>query len=157
MRRFWIELGAQVAGLLVVGLTIGVTALIFGGAVGGTAVGVAPEYHVRLLGGLGLLCEKGETVTFHEGGETTVTDSNGFPSTGHVINVSCDSPDGTSRTLTSEEGVIGFLGVIGLALAGYFLICFVPLFVPLEIAAIVLIHKVVGSSVRPKSPGLMTY
>lgn len=157
MRRFWIELGAQVAGLVVIGFTIGVTALIFGAAVGGSAVGVAPEYHVRLLGGLGLVCEKGETVTFHEGGETTVTDSNGFSSTGRVINVSCDSPDGTSRTLSSEEGVLGVLGVIGLVLAGYFLICFVPLFVPLEIVAIILIHKVVGSMMKPKMPGVIAY
>jgi hypothetical protein len=142
---------------VVIAFTIGVTALIFGGAVGGTAIGVAPEYHVRLLSGLGLLCEKGETVTFHEGGPTTVTDSNGFPSIGRVIIISCDSPDGTSRTLTSEEGVLGFLGVIGLAIAGYFLICFVPLFVPLEIVALILIHKVVGSAMKPKMPGVIAY
>ena len=157
MRRFWIELGAQVAGLVVIGFTIGVMALIFGAAVGGTAVGVAPEYHARLLGGLGLLCNKVETVTFHEGGPTTVTDSNGFSSTGRIIEISCDSPDGTSRMLSSDEGVLGLFGIIGLALAGYFLICFVPLFVPLEIVAIILIHKVVGSMMKPKMPGVIAY
>src|SRR6188768_1895066 len=114
MRRFWIELGAQLAGLVVIAFTIGVTALIFGGGVGGTAIGVAPEYHFRLLGGLGLLCEKGETVTFHEGGDVTTTDSDGNTSTGTAIQVSCDSPDGTSRMLTPEEGIGGFLGIVGL-------------------------------------------
>ncbi len=157
MKLFWIELGAQVAGLVVIGFAVGVTALTFGGAVGGTAVGVAPEYHARLLGQLGLLCNQGETVTFHEGGQTTVTDSNGFSSTGRAVEISCDSPDGASRVLTSEEGVAGMLGIIGLALAGYFLICFVPLFVPLEIVAIILIHKVVGSMLKPKIPGALAY
>ena len=157
MKRFWIELGAQAAALIVVSFAVGVTALTFGGAVGGTAVGVAPEYHARLLGQLGLLCNKGETVTFHEGGQTTVTDSNGFSSTGRAVQISCDSPDGTSRILSSEEGVVGLLGVIGLALAGYFLICFVPLFVPLEIVAIILVHTVVGSMMKPKIPGALAY
>ncbi len=157
MRRFWIELGAQVAGLIIIGVSVGVAALIFGGSVGGTAIGVAPEYHVRLLGGLGLLCEKGETVTFHEGGEVTTTDSDGFPSTGTAIQISCDSPDGTSRMLSPEEGIGGFLGIIGLVLAGYFLICFVPLFVPLEIIAIILIHRIVGSMTKPKIPGALAY
>jgi hypothetical protein len=157
MKRFWIELGAQLAGLIIIGLSVGVAALIFGASVGGTAIGLAPEYHVRLLGGLGLVCEKGETVTFHEGGRTTTTDSNGVPSTGTTIEISCDSPDGTSRVLSSEEGVLGFLSVIGVVLAGYFLICFVPLFVPLELVAIILIHKIVGSRMKPKIPGALAY
>ncbi|MEP7357759.1 MAG: hypothetical protein ABI847_11000 [Anaerolineales bacterium] len=157
MRRFWIELAAQLAGLVIIGFTIGVTALIFGGAVGGTAVGVAPEYHVRLLGGLGLLCQKGETVTFHDGGQVTTTDSDGFPSTGTAIDISCDSPDGSSRMLSTDESIGGFLGIIGLVLAGYFLVCFVPLFVPLEIVAIILIHRVVGSMTKPKMPGALAY
>ena len=155
MRRFWIELGAQLAGLVVIGFTLGVTALTFGGAIGGTAVGLAPEYHARLLGQLGLLCHPGEIATFHEGGQTTTTDSNGFSTTGRIIEISCASPDGTSRMLSSDEGIAGLLGVIGLALAGYFLICFVPLFVPLEIGAIILIHKVVGSAMKPRIPGVI--
>ena len=157
MRRFWIELGAQVAGLVVIGFTIGIMALIFGGGVGGMAIGVAPEYHFKLLGGLGLLCSKGETVTFHEGGQVTTTDSDGNTSTGTAIQISCDSPDGTSRLLSPDESIGGFLSVIGLVLAGYFLLCFVPLFVPLEIVAIILIHRVVGSAMKPKTPGLITY
>ena len=157
MRRFWIELGAQIAGLVVIAFTIGVMALIFGGAVGGTAIGVAPEYHFKLLGGLGLLCDKGETVNFHEGGQVTTTDSDGNTTTGTAIEISCDSPDGTSRFLTPDQSIGGFLGVAGLVLAGYFLICFVPLFVPLEIVAIILIHKVVASMMKPKMPGVIAY
>jgi hypothetical protein len=155
MRRFWIELAAQLAGLVIIGFTIGVTALIFAGGVGGTAVGVAPEYHFKLLGGLGLLCNKDETVTFHEGGQVTTTDSDGNTSSGTAIQVSCDSPDGTSRMLSPDESIGGFLGVIGLVLAGYFLVCFVPLFVPLEIVAIILIHRVVASAMKPKTPGVI--
>ena len=155
MKRFWVELAAQAAGLVIIGFTIGVTALTFGGAVGGTAIGVAPEYHFRLLGGLGLLCPKGDTVTFHEGGQVTTTDADGNTTTGTAIEVSCDSPDGTSRMLSPDESIGGFLSIVGLVLAGYFLVCFVPLFLPLEIIAIILIHRVVGSAMKPKIPGAL--
>jgi hypothetical protein len=153
MKRFLIELGAQLAGLIVIGLTVGVAALIFGASVGGTAIGVAPEYHFRMLGGLGLLCNPGETVTFHEGGQVTTSDGE----SGTAIQVSCDSPNGESRMLSPEEGIGGFLGIVGLVLAGYFLICFVPLFIPLEIIAIIFIHRIVGSMTKPKIQGAIPY
>src|SRR4051812_17765198 len=77
MKRFLVELGAHLAALVILLVTIGTTALIFGGAVGGTAIGVAPEYHFKLLADLGLICPKGDTVTFHDGGQITTTDSSG--------------------------------------------------------------------------------
>ena len=68
MKRFLVELGAQLAGLVIIGFSVGITALIFGASVGGSAIGVAPEWHVRLLGGFGWFAQKATRSRFMKAG-----------------------------------------------------------------------------------------
>jgi hypothetical protein len=121
MKRWLVELAAQLLAIVALVVAVGMMALIFGGGVGGAAIGIAPELHFRLVGDLGLLCQSGETVTVVEGGEVTTTDSDGNTSTVQAIDIRCDSPNGESRMLTTEQSITGILASVRLALAGYFL------------------------------------
>ena len=58
--------------------------------------------------------------------------------------------EGTSRQLTTAEYLNAKLAAIGVAMAGYSLLCFVPLFLPLEIAALIVIHKVTSAVTQPR-------
>jgi hypothetical protein len=62
VKQWWIELAAQLLAIVALVVAVGTMALVFGGGLGGAAIGIAPELHFRLVGGLGLVCQPGETV-----------------------------------------------------------------------------------------------
>ena len=81
----------------------------------------------------------------------TGVDSNGHPYAGQSNDIYCNSTaEGTSRKLTNEEYLNVTLATLGAATAGYTLLCFVPLFLPLAIVALIGIHKIVGALMKPR-------
>jgi hypothetical protein len=150
MKRILIELGAHLGVLLALVLVIGVGALFFGATTGAMAAAIAPDFHIQVAVALGLVCPKGDTVNFRHDRVTTTTDSFGHSIAGTANDVTCVSPvEGTSHLLTPVEYLNAKLQAIGVAMAGYSLLCFVPLFLPLEIVALILVHKVVGGMMKP--------
>ena len=45
------------------------------------------------------------------------------------------------------------LATLGAASTAYTLLCFVPLFLPLAIVAVIVIHKIVGALTKPRPAG----
>ena len=155
MKRWGIELLAQIVMVVLVGTVAGFTALITAVPMGGAFFGMAPEWHLNLVGGL--MCPAGSQVVFEEGGDV-VTYSGGSPSYGTAISVECEDANGVRTVVSPEEGVGAFLGGIGLVMGGYFLACFAPLFLLGIVIGGILTHKLVGSLVnrRPAQPAVRT-
>jgi hypothetical protein len=149
------ELIAQLVMAVLVATVAGFTALITALPLGGAAFGMAPEWHLNLVGGL--LCPAGSKVIFEEGGDV-VTYSGGTPSYGTAITVVCEDSSGVRTVVSPEEGIGGMLGGIGLVLGGYFMACFGPVFLIGLIVGAFITHKLVGSlsSRRPSQPAVTT-
>ena len=155
MKRWGTELLAQLLMVVIVGVVAGGTALITAVPMGGAFFGMAPEWHLNLVGGL--MCPAGSEVVFEEGGDV-VTNSGGSPSYGTAISVVCEDANGVRTVVSPEEGIGAFLGGIGLVMGGYFLACFAPLFLLGIIIGGLLTHKIVGGLAqrRPTEPAVRT-
>jgi hypothetical protein len=150
MKRILIELVAGLIVLAVLFLVVSVGAVFFGGAVGATASAVAPDFHLIMADRLGLVCPKGQTVSIDHSQVVSGVDSNGRPYAGQSNDIYCNSAaEGTSHKLTSKEYLNAKLATLGAATTGYTLLCFVPLFVPLAIIALIVIHKILGAIMQP--------
>jgi hypothetical protein len=151
MKRILIEVVASLIVLAVLFLVIFVGAAFFGGTVGASATAVAPDFHLILADHLGLVCPKGQTVSIDHSQVVTGVDAYGHPYAGQSNDIYCTSTaEGTRHELTSEEYVNAKLATLGVATTGYTLLCFLPLFLPLAIIALIVIHKIVGALMKPK-------
>lgn len=149
MKRIFIELAAQLAVLVVLVLVIATGAIFFGVTTGAMASAIAPDFHLEMADRVGLVCHKGETISIRHQ-PISGFDSFGRPTTGMGTEIYCVSTaEGTSRQLSDQEFVNAKLAAIGVAMAGYSVACFVPLFVPLEIVALIVIHKVASAMAKP--------
>jgi hypothetical protein len=155
MKRLGTELLAQLIMLILVATGAAFVALVVALPIGGMMFGVAPEPHINLVAGL--VCPPGTKVVLEEGGDV-VTYSGDGPSYGTAISVQCEDAQGNRTIVTPEEGAGGFLGGIGLVLAGYFLACFVPLLVLGSLIGAFITHKLVAgmASRQPARPAVTT-
>jgi hypothetical protein len=150
MKRILVELLAQLVVLVVLFLVIAVGALFFGGTVGAAANAMAPDFHLQMADRLGLVCPKGQTVSIDHSLVVSGVDSHGRPYAGQSNDIYCTSAaEGTTHQLTAEEYLNAKLAALGAAVGGYTLLCFVPLFLPLEVLALIVIHKAVGGIMKP--------
>ena len=150
MKRITIEAVASLIVLAVLFFVISLGAVFFGGTTAATADAVAPDFHLILADHLGLVCPKGQTVSIDHSHTRTGVDAYGHPYAGQSNDIYCNSTaEGTSHELTAEEYVNARLATLGAATTGYTLLCFVPLFVPLAIIALIVIHKIVGAIMKP--------
>jgi hypothetical protein len=133
IKRISIHLLVQLGVLLFVGTIAGFTALILFGAIGGVAMGVAPESTFGLVAEV--VCPEGTSLkyfdikrSYHEPGESEP-------------HVECVGENGVSEDALLEA----ILVVLGLTFAGLFLVVFMPLFIPLAIIGLVLTRKAMSS------------
>jgi hypothetical protein len=151
MKRFLIELVAGLVVLAVLFLVIFVGAGFFGSTMGATMTAVAPDFHLQMADRLGLVCHAGETVSIDHSQVVTGVDSRGHAYAGQSNDIYCISTaEKTSRKLTNEEYLNVRLATLGAAVTGYTLLCFVPLFLPLAIVALFVIHKIAGALLKPR-------
>ena len=151
MKRLLIELAADLVLLGVIFVVIFVGAGFFGGTAGASLTAIAPDVHLKLADRLGLVCHPGETVSIDHSQVRTGVDSNGHPYAGQSNDIYCNSTaEGTSRKLTSEEYLNARLATLAAATTGYTLLCFLPLFLPLALVAVIGIHKIVGALMKPR-------
>jgi len=150
MKRVAIEAVASLVVLAILFFVISIGAVFFGGTVGASATATAPDFHIILADRLGLVCPKGQTVSIDHSQVRTGVDSNGHPYAGQSNDIYCTSTaEGMRHELTSEEYVNARLATLGAATAGYTLLCFVPLFLPLAIIALIVVHKIAGALIKP--------
>jgi hypothetical protein len=135
MKRLLIESVAQIIIWGVIACVVGFTALIFAAAVGMTATSVSPDYNFGLVERY--VCPEGGKLVYENGGASTWTDENGTHS-GTTMLASCVAADG-SKTEGMEFQAI--FAVIGL----YFVICFVPLFLPGILISWIVVHMIIGA------------
>ena len=151
MKRVLIELVAGIVVLAVVFVGIFWGAGFFGATTGATMTAVAPDFHLKLADRLGLVCQAGETVSIDHSQVRTGVDANGHAYAGRSNDIYCNSAaEGTSRKLTDQEYLNVRLASLGAATTGYTLLCFVPLFLPLAVVALIAIHKIVGALTKPR-------
>ena len=136
MKRLLIQLPIQLVVIVVAGFILGVAALIFAGTTLGVTAGTAPAASFRLVGPI--VCGKGSDLEYSEGGETSYLGDDGQYHSGTSFSVSCVAADGT-RSEGKELAAIGAL--FGL----YFLVCFVPLFLPAALILWILVHVIYGA------------
>ncbi len=149
MKRLLIELVVHLVVLVVLVLVIAAGAIFFGVTIGATASAIAPDFHLELADRAGLICHPGETISIRHRPISGI-DSRGRPYAGLTNEIYCVSTrEGTSRQLTTEEYLNAKLASIGAAMAAYSLVCFVPLFLPLEVAALIVAHKAVRALTKP--------
>lgn len=128
VKRLSIHLLVQLALVLVIGGMAGFCALIAMGGIGGTAMGVAPQFAFGLVAPV--VCPEGtldvyaEQKSYHQPGESEP-------------HVECVRTDGSRKDV-----LIPAIGaVLGLTLGIAFLVFFVPVFVPLAVLAWILTRK----------------
>ena len=130
VKRLSIHLVVQIGVLVVIGAMAGFCALISMGGIGGTAMGVAPEFSFGLVEAI--VCPEGtldvysEQQSYHRPGESEP-------------HVECVSADG------SREDVLipAILAVLGSTFAIAFVVFFVPVFLPLAVLAWILTRKTI--------------
>jgi hypothetical protein len=150
MKRVLTELVVQLLVLVVLFVVIAIFAVFFGVTTGATANALAPDFHIQMADRLGLVCPKGQTVSIRHNRVVTGVDAQGRPYAGQSNDIYCTSTaEGTTRLLTDQEFVNAKLATLGAAMGGYSLLCFVPFFLPLEILALIVIHKAVGGIMKP--------
>ena len=131
----------QLVVIVIAGFAIGVTALIFSGTIMGVSAGVAPEASFRLVGSV--VCPPGTEIEYAEGGESSYLGDDGLRHSGTSFSLSCVGADGTR----SEDKTLAAIGALfGL----YFLICFVPLFLPVAVILFILVNAIYSSVVKQR-------
>jgi hypothetical protein len=133
IKRISIHLLVQLGVLLFVGIIAGFTALISFGAIGGVAMGVAPESTFGLVAGV--VCPEGTSLKYFDVKRSYHRPGESEP------HVECVGENGGIEDALLEA----ILVVLGLTFAGVFLVVFVPLFIPLGITGLVLTRKAMRS------------
>lgn len=120
----------QLALVAVVAAAAALMALILAGALGGVAIGVAPQATFGLV--KGVLCLPGTELryssvqrSYHQPGESEPQ-------------LECVWPDGRSQDVLLR----GIVAVLGLAFLSSFAAVFVPVFVPLSLLGFIVTHKI---------------
>jgi len=131
IKRFSIHFIVQLGVLIAVGAMAGFTAIIIMGGIGGTAIGVAPEFTFGTVGDI--VCPEGtleyysKQRSYHEPGESEP-------------HVECVSVTGVHKDILLPA-IFGVLGVIFVAA---FSVVFLPIFIPLAIVAFIVTRKVIS-------------
>ena len=135
IKRISIHLLVQLVVILLVGSIAGFTALISFGAIGGVAMGIAPDSTFSLIEGI--VCPEGTSLkyyqikrSYHEPGESEP----------HVECI--EAGQVVSEDVLPEAVLV----VLGLSFAGVFLAVFVPVFIILAIIAFILTRMAMTSS-----------
>jgi hypothetical protein len=150
MKRILVEFAVQLIVLVVLFVVIGLGAAFLGATTGASASAIAADFHMEIADRLGLVCPKGQTLSVRHDRVVTGVDSHGRPYAGNANDAYCTSTaEGTSHQLTDQEYLNARVTSLGVAMVGYTLLCFVPLFLPLEIVALIVIHKAVGGIMKP--------
>ncbi len=152
IRRFLI----QVVTTVMVATGVGFIALIFAAAIGGTSLASAPEFNFGLIESV--VCPRGASIEYHEGTPTTSyvqpgpADPFGHWATETSFSVSCVS---AGETLDDSLGlqVRSLIAVFSI----YFLVCFVPLFIPLIVIRWILVHKLLDTAAKRKAKAATTF
>lgn len=129
LKRISIHLLVQLGIALLVGSIAGFTALTLFGAIGGVAMGAAPEATFGLVEDV--ICAEGSSLHYYEVKRSYHEPGESEP------HLECVGEDGESE----EVLLRAILVVLGLSFAGVFLAVFVPLFIPLAVLGLVLTRK----------------
>ena len=128
-----IHLLVQIGVLILIGAFAGFAALTLFGAIGGVAMGVAPEPTFGLV--QDIVCPDGANIkyyavkrSYHQPGESEP-------------HLECIREDGQSEDVLLKAILI----VLGITFIGVFLIIFIPVFIPVAIVGIVITRKVMES------------
>jgi len=140
IKRFLIHLIVQLGVLIAVGGMAGFTAIILMGGIGGTAMGVAPEFTFGMV--KNIVCPEGtleyysQKRSYHEPGESEP-------------HVECVSDDGV------QEDVLlpAILGVLGATFLVAFGVVFLLVFIPLAIVAFIVTRKVMSGRKAGRNKG----
>jgi hypothetical protein len=132
--RFGTHLIVQLVLALVVAGVAGFTALILSGALGGVAMGVAPEPTFGLVAGV--ICPQGSSLRFY-----SVTRSFHRPGESEP-HLECVGPGDENKDVLLQ----GILAVLGLSFAATFVTVFVPIHVPLSLLAFFATNKFASAS-----------
>ena len=133
IRRISIHLLVQLGIAVLVGSMAGFTALTLFGAIGGVAMGVAPESTFGLVEDV--VCPEGTDLNYYEVKRSYHDPGESEP------HVECVGEDGKSEDVLFQAVLV----VLGVSFAGVFLVVFVPLFIPLAIIGLVLTRKAMNS------------
>jgi hypothetical protein len=115
--------------VLVVALLAGFFALITAGAIGGVAMGVAPEFTFRQVASL--ICPEGSRLAYD-----SIQRSYHAPGESEPI-VECIREDGTTQDALLRAIFI----VLGVTFLGIFLITFLGLLIPIEIIILIISRR----------------
>ena len=133
VKNLSIHLLVQICILLLVGAIAGFTALTLFGAIGGAAMGVAPEPTFGLVEDI--VCPVGSNIkyydvkrSYHEPGESEP-------------HVECISEDGQSEDVLIKAVLV----VLGFSFIGVFLVIFIPILIPVAIVGIFITRKAMNS------------
>jgi len=133
VKKHSIHLLVQVGVLLIIGAFAGFTALTLFGAIGGVAMGVAPEPTFGLVEDI--VCPEGFNINYYEVKRSYHEPGESEP------HVECIKEDGQSEDVLLKAILI----VLGLTFIGVFLIVFIPIFFPVAIIGYFITRKVIKS------------
>lgn len=136
LKKLLIHLGVQALLVLSVSGAAAFAAILTAGAVGGVAMGVAPQPTFGLVEDL--LCAEGFQLQY-----SSVTRSYHQPGESEP-HLECVGPAGESEDVLLE----GILAVLGLATLGSFAAAFLPAYLPLSILAVLLTTRVLRDRTR---------
>jgi hypothetical protein len=143
MKRLLIESIGQIIVWGVIAFVVGFIALIFAAAVGMTATSVSPDYNFGLVERF--VCPDGGRLVYEDGGATTWRDEDG-PHSGTTMLASCVAADGTRTEGMQFQAIMAVMGL-------YFLVCFVPLFLPGILISGIIVHMMMGAIFKkPDNP-----
>lgn len=131
IKRFSIHLIVQLGVLIAVGAMAGFTAIILMGGIGGTAMGIAPEFIFGMVGDI--VCPEGtleyysQQRSYHEPGESEP-------------HVECVSDNGVHEDVL----IPAIFGVLGVTFLAAFSVVFLPVFIPLAIVAFIVTSKLIS-------------
>ena len=128
-----IHLLVQIGALLLIGAFAGFTALTLFGAIGGVAMGVAPEPTFGFVEDI--VCQDGSKIKYYEVKRSYHEPGESEP------HVECISEDGQSENVLLKA----ILVVLGITFAGVFLVVFIPVFIPVAIIGFIIARKVMNS------------
>jgi hypothetical protein len=149
MKRVSIEVVASLVVLAILFFVIFVGAGFFGATLGVSASATAPDFHLKLANQFGLVCPARQSMRIDHSQVVTGVDAYGHNYAGQNNDIYCTDSAGVSHELDADEYLKAKLATIGLASTLYTLVCFVPLFLPLGILALIAIHKIVGALLKP--------
>jgi hypothetical protein len=133
VKNLSIHLLVQIGVLLLIGAFAGFTALTLFGAIGGVAMGVAPEPTFGLVENI--VCPDGSNIKYYDAKRSYHEPGESEP------HVECIWEDGQSEDVLLKAILI----VLGFTFIGVFLVVFIPVFIPVAIIGYFITRKVIKS------------